>query len=338
VASSVKRCEICKKSFSYVCGAFTQHLRDDHQMSFKDYIVKFEYNGIAPKCACGYCDKEPPFSRGKFLKFIGEHKTYKWAHTHYIEKYGVPKCKTCKKEIGFNRLEPLQYCSPKCFPNKWNQEKCRKTLKEHYGVDNPMQLQLSKDKISIKNKNGANEALIKRRKTCIHKYGVDNIMDVQLIKDKIKETCLINHGVDHIFKTKKCKDDSSRRAKENNPAFNEKNIKTYKYKTTNLTYQSGYEYHFLELCEKLNILFKLGNGHFYKYVENLNNENNHNMLTDYSLNDYEIEIKSTWIMKKQGGPSVLFAKKSAVEAAGRKYLLILDKDYSEFLKLINIYK
>jgi len=51
------------------------------------------------------------------------------------------------------------------------------------------------------------------------------------------------------------------------------------------------------------------------------------------MNGYEIEIKSSWIMKKQGGPSVLFTKRDAVENTGKKYILILDKDYSEFLTI-----
>ena len=46
--------------------------------------------------------------------------------------------------------------------------------------------------------------------------------------------------------------------------------------------------------------------------------------------DFEIEIKSSYILKRQGGLKKLFAKKRAVEITGKKYIFILDKDYREF--------
>ena len=38
------------------------------------------------------------------------------------------------------------------------------------------------------------------------------------------------------------------------------------------------------------------NGNAYKLEDNV-----HKMITDFSINNYEIEIKSSWILKKQGG-------------------------------------
>ena len=94
MASLSKKCAICEKTFNYTCGAFTQHLSDDHQISLKEYVVKYDLNGVTPKCQCGYCEEDAPFVRGHFLQFIGEHKTYKWANDHYVEKFGEPTCKT----------------------------------------------------------------------------------------------------------------------------------------------------------------------------------------------------------------------------------------------------
>lgn len=148
---------------------------------------------------------------------------------------------------------------------------------------------------------------------------------------------LQKYGVDHISKTKKFKEGASKRCIIHNPslAFNEDNIKTYKYKNTKLTYQGSYEYDFLQLCENLNILEKINNGNVFEYLDKDKKlHNKHILKTDFSLDNYEIEIKSSWILKKQGGPSVLFAKKDAVENTGKKYILILDKDYTEFLYLL----
>ena len=62
-------------------------------------------------------------------------------------------------------------------------------------------------------------------------------------------------------------------------------------------------------------------------------DNIHKLITDFSIDNYEIEIKSSWIMKKQGGIEKVFEKKKAVEKTGKVYLFILDKDYTQFLNL-----
>ena len=47
----------------------------------------------------------------------------------------------------------------------------------------------------------------------------------------------------------------------------------------------------------------------------------------------EIEIKSSYILKIQGGIQKIFAKQRAIEHKGRQFIFILDKDYSEFLNV-----
>lgn len=319
MASSVKKCEICDKSFNYTCGAFTQHLRNEHQMSLKEYVIKFEYNGIVPKCKCGYCDEEAIFSRGKFLDYAVGHTSYNWLHSQYIKKYGMPKCKQCGKEIGFNRSKPKKYCSKSCASkdNGWNQEKCQKTLKTHYGVDNPSQLKTSKESISRKNRENAKFSLEKRKKTCIEKYGVESVMHLESSKIALEKSFLEKYGVKHVLQNKEI------HLKQQKNSF-----KLHIFKNTNLYYQSSYEYDFLVICENLGILNKLKNGNRFTYNDKV-------YFTDFSLENYEIEIKSTWILKKQGGLPILFAKRDAVESTGKKYILILDKDYTEFKNLTN---
>jgi glycerol-3-phosphate cytidylyltransferase-like family protein len=297
-------------------------------LSLKDYVVKYEYNGTPPICSCGYCNDEPLFVRGKFLTIINEHKTFKWKQEQYIKKFGQPICKGCGKEIGFHRDKPLKYCSKTCLPNRWNQDKCKSSLKKNHGVDNPMELKFVREKVSIINKKLAIQALEKRRKTVKERYNVDSVMNLKSSKEKQKQTMLKKYGVDHISKTEKFKESARQRLFKKNPAFSINNIRTKKFKTTNLNYQSFYELDFLNLCESLNILNRINNGNVYKYSDNI-----HRLITDFSIDDYEIEIKSSWIMKKQGGIEKVFEKKYAVEKSGKKYIFILDKDYSEFMKL-----
>ena len=57
---------------------------------------------------------------------------------------------------------------------------------------------------------------------------------------------------------------------------------------------------------------------------------------ELSIDDTEIEIKSSYILDKQGGETMLDKKRKAVQESGKNYLLILDKNYKEFLNLINL--
>jgi hypothetical protein len=352
---NLKKCEECGNSFHYQSGYFTLHLKNEHNMALRDYVVKWEYNNEEsqiPKCQCGYCNEQVPFSRGKFL--VGHkyrnHENHKWKREQYIKLYGVPKCKTCEKEIGFNRDKPLKYCSHKCMPNNWNQNTIEQNNFKKYGVTNVSYLKEIKEKIGDKNKLSSKEALIKRRETVKKLYGEDCVAKIEIFKLKMKETLFKKYGVYHISHTEKFKKASSERMIKNNPSKDKiikqkstdtyierlKNgnytVKTYKYKDTKLTYQSSYEYEFLELCENLNILDRINNGNVYIYIYNMQK---HKMLTDFSIEDYEIEIKSSWIMKKQGGIDKVIAKRDSVEKLGKKYIFILDKDYTNFIKLFN---
>jgi len=99
-------------------------------------------------------------------------------------------------------------------------------------------------------------------------------------------------------------------------------------------YQGSYEFDFLELCEKIGILNKIKNGNYYEYLKEDKIYGN-KTLTDFSYLNYEIEIKSSFILEKQGGLEKLKAKKRAVESKNKKYIFILDKEYKEFINLIN---
>ena len=44
-------CKICGKKLN--SRGFSFHCTNTHNMSVEDYIIKYEYNGVAPKCKCG---------------------------------------------------------------------------------------------------------------------------------------------------------------------------------------------------------------------------------------------------------------------------------------------
>ncbi len=333
-----KKCEICGFDFSYTTGKFTIHLNEEHNISLKNYIINCELSGQTPKCQCGYCDDDAPFFRGKFFDRIGKHQKYEWLKEQYIKKYGVPKCEECGSDVKWNRDMPNRFCSPKCFPNRWNQEKIDITVKERYNVNNVSFLDDVKNKISNSNKDNykynKKEIVEKFSTTCLERFGVDFPVKSSDVQDKMKITYLRNLGVDHPSKLLINRQNSSKRMIKNNFEFNFTNCYNIKkYKETELYYQSTYEYHFLEYCEKMNILDRVKNGNIYNFLPE-ESDYGFRTITDFCINNIEIEIKSTYILEKQGGDFVIDIKRKAVESAGKKYLLILDKKYSEFEKII----
>lgn len=110
-------CKICNKEFKTNAGGdLTKHLINDHNISLAEYVIKTEYNEIAPVCQCGFCSDLPEFYRGKFKKYAYGHASADWYQTNYIKKYGNPTCKECGKSVNFSngRKTFPQFCSFVC--------------------------------------------------------------------------------------------------------------------------------------------------------------------------------------------------------------------------------
>jgi hypothetical protein len=344
-------CSLCKEEFKDNSGGqLTNHLVDYHNMNREDYFIINELNGVDAKCACGYCNERPTFYRNRFLKFASGHNNPDWKKDQYLKKFGIPHCKTCGEEVKFFRGVPNTYCDSGCRPSTWNQEKIKNTIKEKYGVNNLMQVKEFRDIISKNNKelweNNYDDQLKKIKKTNLERFGVEFTFQSESVKEKQKLTMVKNHGVVHYSKTDKFRSDSSKRMFSNNPMKNPitsakvketqaKNNKwtsiTEKYKSTDLCFQSSYEYDFLEFCENCDVLHLIKKSPTFKYF---NKESYH--FPDYIYNDsIVIEIKSKWILDIQGGDKVIQEKIKSVESTGKyKYMLILDKDYYQFEDLI----
>lgn len=280
------KCLECGKEFPYSNGYFVSHIQKEHNLSLRQYVVKWEYGNDevqVPRCQCGYCNDPVPFWRGKFLigQKLRSHQNHEWLKEQYIKKHGAPICQ-CGKEIErFHRGIPRKFCN-ECL-----------VINNHHKIN---------DGVWKKGDEEKQKRLINRLE---EKYGV------------------INAG-----QLPENRENASKRMSEYNSSW-KKNHTIKKYKDTELYYQSSFEYDFLQLCETKGILSKLNNGHSFNYLEE-DRKFGIRLMTDFSIGDYEIEIKSSYIMKKQGGIDAVFAKKKAVENKGRKYLFLLDKDYSSF--------
>lgn len=353
-----KICNICNKTFHYQSGGFFIHLNDVHNINREQYVILTEYNNIHPKCQCGFCEDDAVFLKrqNKFQPIKYEHRNHEWLKLKYIEKYGHPKCENinCEKGVIFKRGKPLKYCSIKCRPGNWNQEKIKQTLEKRYGVKTPMDVEKFKIKHKESNKiswNKNKENIIQKAKiTKYVKYGNENYVNV----NKIKDTIYKKYGVEHISKTKKFREESSDRMKKNNPMKDnkvvEKMVETYikninsgktklykhfKFKQTTLNYQSKNELFFLEYCELNNLIQRLQNGKCFKFLKK-DNKYGKRYISDFLIdNKLIIEIKSSYILKKQGGYKKLNAKIRSVRASGYDFVLILDNDLTDFIEKIS---
>lgn len=339
-------CQLCGKSFTknqQKGGAFYRHLKNEHNITLEDYVVITEYNNNPPKCACGLCDERPTFKRGQFLNYAPGHKSFKWREWKYKENYGHPICKhpDCNNNVNFNRGQPNNYCSDKCcglydggFTKKEVQDKIKKSVWKNYGVSNIIYLDEVKErqKKSLKQawRDSKEEIMNKTKNTKKEKHGDENYVN----KEKIRQTLNEKYGVNHISQTNFMRKQSSQKMINDNP-FHKINVKTERYKYTNLNYQSSYEYNFLEFCEENGVLDRIKNAFRFEYLEE-DKKFGYFYLPDYIYDDqFIIEIKSEWIKNIQGGDIVLDAKKRSVENNGYNFILIMDNNFEEFKYLLN---
>jgi len=219
--------------------------------------------------------------------------------------------------------------------------KSKITCLEKYGVEYPLQNKIVKDK---------------NKTTNINRYGCNNVFENEKIKEKIKQTNLEKYGFDNYSKTYICKTKVKNTMEEKTPL--EKNEMLIKYKTTNLK-KYGVEYP----QQNINIFnkqqksgfnakrFKDSNIHYRgtyeldfleKYYDKINIKNG--MTIRYNENkvyfpdfyfpklNLIIEIKSEYTYKLHETKN-LNKQKSCLEQ-GYNFIFIIDKDYTEFEKII----
>lgn len=108
----------------------------------------------------------------------------------------LPKClnESCKNIISYKRfINGGTYCSTKCknLDSKRWIKKTEETCLKKYGVKNPWQAEIIKDKI---------------KDTCLKKYGSEKFQSSNFFKEKFKETCLKKYGVENPQQDRNIKD------------------------------------------------------------------------------------------------------------------------------------
>lgn len=123
--------------------------------------------------SCDYCEKILSIPYKRYI-----------LSTTVINKYACSS-KNCSNQ-KIRAVCRAKYGVENPFQSEIIKEKSKDTLKRRYGVEHPMHLKETKDKI---------------KKTCKKKYGVDNYMKTEECRQKIKKTSLEKYGVDHPTKS-----------------------------------------------------------------------------------------------------------------------------------------
>lgn len=272
-------------------------------------------------------------------------------HSHKKVKV---KCDNCgsEKEIQYqayntqtNNNSENYYCNKKECINK----KRKISVQKKYGVDNIFQIEQIKEKIKetniekygVENPQQNIDIKNKTEETNLKKYGVRNPFQSEMIKEKIKETNIEKYGVEHSSQSDIIKAKKGETSLKNYgfiyPTQNREHL--YKrftnglkvQKIDNLHYQGTYEKDFI-LRYKDDVKIEDGISIEYYY---LNEKKVYH--TDFYLPEYNlvIEIKSSYwynIHKEQCDVKSEYVRKT------HNYIMILDKNYTDFETIIKYLK
>ena len=259
---------------------------------------------------CGLiCKRKTNFSRHIKLKHNGT--------KNYFDKWLKDEkdiCKICSKITNYINFKKgyKNYCCVTC-KNKYNKIRTEEQCIKIFGVKTTWQLESTKQKIKqVKKERYGDENYLNKeqtKKTKKERYGDENYNN----QEKLKQTCLERYGVEYGLQ---------------NTEINLKQQKTaYKlkyFKDTNIYYRASFE---LDFLEKHYPLFPdIQNAKSIKY---LFNGKQHYYFPDFYIPSLNliIEIKNSYLAKKD--KKEIKAKKKATIANSFKYIMIVDKNYSE---------
>jgi hypothetical protein len=306
-ANNMIICEECGKTFKLV-GSLARHIKQFHIITQKEYFDKWlkeEGEG-----ECKLCGKET-----KFMNFSRYYQTtcsklcnYKLLGIGMASTERRQKIKeTCLKKYGVD--SPLK---SSIIRTKIEQENIK-----NYGVKNNYQRKDVKEKIKKTKKEKYGDEKYqnwdKQRQTCLERYGNECALLNIDIKKKTAETLKKRYGVEH-------------QSQNENVHYKQMNSgKKIKYfRQTDLWYQGSYE---LDFLEKYYDMFEIHRANSIIYYLNGKKKYYHPDFYIPSLN-LIIECKNSYYEKRD--KEVLEAKEKATIANGFKYIMIVDKNYSEF--------
>lgn len=276
--------------------------------------------------------------RRKFISDVAlvSHIVSKHDKKEYYDKWiktdEEGKCLKCGSPTEFSGRWVRGYkkfCSQKCQNEYVSNdprriEKASKTQKEtirkKYGVDWYTQTDEFKEKsrktnLEIHGDETYNN-MDKNRKTCLSKYGVDSPLKAEFIKDKIAQTNIEKYG--------------GKSHMHNDEIFHKVERNSFKshLHSSGIYYRGNFERDFLD---NFSAYIKIENGKGIKYWLN---GVSRVYFPDFYISEFNliVEIKNSYLLSRD--KVIIDAKEKACIEAGFDYILIINKDYSEFLKYL----
>jgi hypothetical protein len=292
-------CEECGRPCMDKNG-LSHHIRNQHKsVSLKNYYDKWLKEDNDDKCKI--CE-----NLTEFIRISSGYKT--GCCRNHTELYA----QNCRKQTCLTK-----YGVESVYQSKEFKIKNKQSRKEKYGNENFVNSEKGKQtrKEIYGNENYNNSQ--KNKETCLNRYGVENVFQSEKIKEKCKQKHLKNLGVENPM--------------QNYEIFEKSQKHSYyvkQYKNTNINYRGLYELDFLEKNHDKYTDIQNGPTIRYKF-------DNKNLIyyPDFYIPSLNliIEIKNSYLAKKD--KEQIKAKENAVISLGFKYIMIIDKDYTEFIKL-----
>lgn len=130
------KCEICCELFNHNFSGgekklLSKHLKMEHNIDVEEYVLKFHYNNIQPKCLCG-CGKDTNYFKWKFNKYYGDHKNKTKTSIEILEK----RNKTIKDNSKYGYLKlGITYNDLLNFYNDFKNKKSLDEISKKVKVD-----------------------------------------------------------------------------------------------------------------------------------------------------------------------------------------------------------
>ena len=174
----------------------------------------------------------------------------------------------------------------------------KQTNKEKYNVENVFQIEKIKEKSKI---------------TWMKNYGYEYAQQSNIVREKCKQTCLERYNVEYCQQNKEIHEKGQRTRFE-----------LKQFRDTDIWCQGSYELDFLEKYYSTEI--QRGPSIEYKYEDK-----NKIYFPDFYIPSLNliIEIKNSYLAKKD--KEIITAKEKATIANGFNYIIIIEKDYKDFL-------
>ena len=284
---------------------------------------------------CEECELLCKSKVGLSRHIIKNHNGTKIYYDKWLKEEGDGRCKICNNETKFTGFRTYyKKCCIKECSNKYTQLRTEEENVKNFGVKNSFQRKDCKEKAKQTKKEKYSDENYNNRKkckqTCQEKYSDENYNNTKKNKqtkkekygnenyrndEKIKQTCQERYGVDNPMQNKE---------------IFEKNQKSgYKlkyFRDTNIYYRGTFEFDLLD--KHYNKYPDIINAPSIKYILNNKNRVYHPDFYIPVLN-LIIEVKSLYYYKKY--KNLCDAKKKATISNGFNYIMIVDKNYTNFI-------